>query len=98
VPMLYTCPTCGRVSPERGGCPEHRPRSHADQAHFRAAVLNRDRHRCRRCGATDRLLVAAHWPIPYTALDARDRMDPAFGICLCEGCHRVLELSQARSG
>jgi rubredoxin len=77
--MRWTCPTCALIVDQPGGCSKHRPRSKAEQARFRAAVLARDRWRCRRCGHNGPDLVAHHWPVPYRALSPEHRMDRAMG-------------------
>lgn len=50
---------------------------------WRKAILKRDQHRCRRCGATDQL-QAAHI---HSRKFRSTRWDTDNGHCLCAGCH-----------
>lgn len=77
----------GKSCPHLQPCELHPPRDknaswskdrdHAQQARFRAQVLERDGHRCVRCGSTWKL-VAHHDKPGYT---------PDCGRTLCGRCH-----------
>jgi hypothetical protein len=99
---LYTCTICGRITTE-AQCPDHRParpsrhwsrnRDSRAQARFRTLVLQRANGHCERCGATDKPLTAAHWPVPLRAFEAGDpdAYDPASGKAFCEQCDKLLD-------
>jgi len=53
--------------------------------HWRDAVLKRDGHKCRKCGATERRLDAHHI-FSFTEYPER-RFDVGNGITLCVKCH-----------
>lgn len=90
----YACLICGTTSDQRR-CPRHRPamparpnrgswspyRDRAAQARFRAAVLARDGHACRHCGATTDLRAAHLVPLINGGT-----YDPANGITRCGAC------------
>lgn len=56
---------------------------------WRDFVLERDGHRCRSCGATDKL--HAHHVRAWATFPA-GRFDPANGITLCKPCHVALHV------
>jgi 5-methylcytosine-specific restriction endonuclease McrA len=87
------CTVCRARIPRGSRCAGHRTVSPSARAwhqpgaaKIRERVLARDRHRCTRCGATERLEV--HHVIP-----ARDggATTPANCVTLCADCHVAVE-------
>jgi hypothetical protein len=100
--MRYTCRRCGRISDEPY-CLRHAPAQVASksgfsfsnhdrnrQKAFRAAVLARDHHACRMCGAGPGDLIAHH-TTPVLDLPEAERYDPRHGVTLCRACHRAAD-------
>jgi 5-methylcytosine-specific restriction endonuclease McrA len=76
-PNLAPCPRHSRPT----NAPWSKGRDRQAQHAFRQAVLQRDGHRCTRCGTTLDL-VAHHVKPGY---------HPSAGITLCRACHQAID-------
>jgi 5-methylcytosine-specific restriction endonuclease McrA len=81
-PNLQPCPIHARP----GNAPWSPGRDRVAQARFRRAVLARDHHACRNCGAT-RDLRACH----ILPLEAGGTYEPGNGITRCATCDRATD-------
>ena len=88
--MRRRCLVCRRLTDKGSYCAEHEPVSPSSRAwhkpgaaKLRAYVLERDRHRCTRCGSEERLEVHHLIAVADGGTD-----DPHNLLTLCADCHR----------
>ena len=101
-PRVCSQPGCPRPAEQQGRCREHKPeawqnRTPMDRAAHRRwarAVLARDGHTCRRCGApaTEADHIINRASAPHLAYDL------ANGQALCTACHRAKTQAEAAAG
>lgn len=77
------CPRCRQREWQR----RRRATSGWEWNAIRRSILDRDRHRCRRCGATTALEVHHRIPLAAGGTNAPENL-----IVLCHACHRQAEL------
>ena len=102
-PRVCSLPGCPKTADSGGRCSEHKPAPWTGtspipnrSAHRRwaRAVLERDAHTCRRCGApaTEADHIINRAAAPHLALDVNN------GQALCRACHRAKTKAEAAAG